>query len=46
VTVPEFRLIGRADPMLTQTAHGPPRSAWLTRGPPFALLISGSISVR
>jgi hypothetical protein len=34
VTVPEFRLIGRADPMLTQTAHGPPRSAWLTRGPP------------
>jgi hypothetical protein len=34
VTVTEFRVIGRADPMLTQTAHGPPRSAWLTRGPP------------
>jgi hypothetical protein len=34
VTAPEFRLIGHADLMLTQTAHGPPRSTWLTRGPP------------
>jgi hypothetical protein len=34
VTVPPFRLIGLLEASLTQTAHGPPKSAWLTRGPP------------
>lgn len=40
VFAPQLRPLGVVEANLTQSTHGPPRSVWLTRGPPSSRLIS------